>query len=138
MKKGICIPTEYKRDLLHTFELTVEITDKYQKSLDSKKDRSTSVSEYYEFSVKLSECVLLANSTAKSISEQIEKADAVDDFTAMEHLNALLEKYIQYRANVESFLAATEVAKSTDDFLRVLNHETDVLARKTIVIKSQI
>ena len=113
MKKGSCIPTEYKRDLLHTFELTVEITDKYQKSLDSKKDRSTSVSEYYEFSVKLSECVLLANSTAKSISEQIEKADAVDDFTAMEHLNALLEKYkdgkniviFRTRADADAFLA---------------------------------
>ncbi len=138
MKKDSGIPCGYEKELLRACKITVKITDEYQKSLDTKKDRKTCVSEYYAFAEKLHECVSLANQTAKKVSELIEEADKINDFTAKDTFNKLLQQYIYYRTNVESFLKITEAAKSTDDFLRVLNYETDVLARKTIVTENEI
>lgn len=138
MKKVGGIYCGYENELLAACKITVKITDEYQKSLDSKKDRKMCVSEYYAFAEKLRECVSLADQTAKKVSERIEQADKINDFTAEDTFNKLLEHYFYYRTNVEYFLKITEAAKSSDDFLRVLNHESDVLARKTIVIKDQI
>lgn len=128
----------YEKELSAVCKSTVKITDEYQKSLDSKKDRNTCVSEYYAFSEKLSACVLLANQTADKISELILEADKINDFKAKDALNQLLEQYIYYRTYVESFLKETEKAKGSDDLLRVLNHESDVLARKIIAITQEI
>ena len=134
MKRDGGIYREYEKELLRVCKSTVKITDKYQKALDAKKDRSTSVSEYYAFSKKLSECVELANQTAKKLSELILEADKRNDFEAKEVLNKLLGAYIYYRTYVETFLKTAECAKSTNDFIRVLNYESDVLARKIIAI----
>ena len=126
--------SKYEKELASVCKSTVMATDEYQKSLDPKKNRSASVSEYYTFSEKLSACVLLANKAADGISALIVDADKVNDFDAMEALNKLLEEYIHYRMYVESFLKTTETAKSSEDFLRVLNREADVMARRIIAI----
>ena len=138
MKKNGNLFSKYKKELLAACEKTVRITDEYQKSLDTKKDRNSSVSEYYAFSEKLSLCVSLANSTAEKISEQILEADNLNDFKAKDDLNKLLEQYIYYRMYVEAFLKTAEEAKSSADLLRVLNHEADILARKIIAVSREI
>ena len=138
MKKNGGIFRKYEKELSEVCKRTVKITDEYQRSLDSKKDRSTTVSEYYAFSDKLSACVLLANQTAEKISELILEADKINDFSAKDSLNKLLERYIRYRMLVESFLKTTESAKATEDLLRVVNHESDVMARRIIAISREI
>ena len=138
MKNGGNLFSKYKKELLSACDSTVKITDEYQKSLDAKKDRNTYVSEYYAFSEKLSLCVSRANSTAEKISLLILEADKINDFKAKDALNKLLEQYIYYRMYSEEFLKTTEEAKSSEDFLRVLNHEADVLARKIIAVSREI
>ena len=138
MKKNGGIFRKYEKELSEVCKRTVKITDEYQRSLDSKKDRSTTVSEYYAFSDKLSACVLLANQTAERISELILEEDKINDFSAKDSLNKLLERYIRYRMHVESFLKTTESAKATEDLLRVVNHESDVMARRIIAISREI
>ena len=138
MKKNGGMLSEYKKELLSTCESTVKLTDEYQTSLDSKKDRNTCVSEYYAFSEKLSACVFLANETADKISAMIIEADKTNDFKKKDALNKLLEQYIYYRMYVESFLKTTESAKSSEALLRVLNREADALARKIIAVSREI
>lgn len=100
-------------------------------------DFSKQVVLYYSFSCSLMNSIQEIDSLMLKLSADIQAEDMADRHQQVAVLHRLFEHCAIHRKNIEDFLSSTELAKSNEgSFWSVLRSQTDILMRKTLILKN--
>ena len=99
-------------------------------------DFSKQVVHYYSFCCSLMNSVQATDSLMIKLSADIQAEDMANRHQQVAALHSLFEHCSIHRKNIEEFLSTTELAKSQQEaFWSVLKSQTDILMRKTLILK---